>query len=95
MSSPETPASLFKFSMPGKPTYEELEARIRELERADGTRMDVNDPDIIRTLSESFQQLADHSQDAIYLFDVESGTFPFLTSGFWPFSAAENKAVKF
>lgn len=68
--------------MSGKPTYEELEARIRELERAAEAKNKTGDPDIIRTLSESFQQLADHSQDAIYLFDIESGTFPFFNKRF-------------
>ena len=68
--------------MSEKPTYEELEARIRELERAAESRSETGDPDIIRTLSESFQQLADHSQDAIYLFDIESGTFPFFNKRF-------------
>ena len=41
-----------------------------------------NDRDVIRTLSESFQHLADLSQDAIYLFDIESGTFPFFNKRF-------------
>jgi PAS domain S-box-containing protein len=72
-----------------KPTYDELTARVRELEasvrelsHADGFRTQTSDPDIIRTLSESFQQLADRSQDAIYLFDIESGTFPFFNKRF-------------
>lgn len=65
-----------------KPTYEELAARVRELEHAAGFRPETSDPDIIRTLSESFQQLADRSQDAIYLFDIESGTFPFFNKRF-------------
>ncbi|MDZ7665529.1 MAG: PAS domain S-box protein [Desulfotignum sp.] len=68
--------------MSDKPTYEELEARIRELERTAESRSETSEPDIIRTLSESFQQLADHSQDAIYLFDIESGTFPFFNKRF-------------
>ncbi|MFN2356686.1 MAG: PAS domain-containing protein, partial [Desulfotignum sp.] len=68
--------------MSRKPTYEELEARIRELERTAGSRPENRDQDIIRTLSESFQQLADRSQDAIYLFDIESGTFPFFNKRF-------------
>jgi PAS domain S-box-containing protein len=68
--------------MSGKPTYQELEARIRELEHNAESRSKTSDPDIIRTLSESFQQLADHSQDAIYLFDIESGTFPFFNKRF-------------
>lgn len=65
-----------------KPTYEELEARVRKLERAADIKPETRDQDIIRTLSESFQQLADHSQDAIYLFDIESGTFPFFNKRF-------------
>jgi len=64
-----------------KPTYEELAARIRELEAADSEH-ESNDQNIVRTLSESFQQLADLSQDAIYLFDIESGTFPFFNRRF-------------
>ncbi|WDP92009.1 MAG: PAS domain S-box protein [Desulfobacter sp.] len=68
--------------MEKKPTYEELEARIRELERDADAKAENNDSDIIRTLSESFQHLADFSQDAIYLFDIESGTFPFFNKRF-------------
>ncbi len=69
-------------TMNQKPTYQELEARVRELERAAEARPETRDQDIIRTLSESFQQLADRSQDAIYLFDIESGTFPFFNKRF-------------
>ena len=65
-----------------KPTYEELEARIRELENAAGSATENREPDVIRTLTESFQKLADLSQDAIYLFDIESGTFPFFNKRF-------------
>ena len=69
--------------MSSKPTYAELEARVRELEAAaGGFRTENSDQDIIRALSESFQQLADRSQDAIYLFDIESGTFPFFNKRF-------------
>lgn len=68
--------------MSRKPTYEELETRILELESATGSKPKTNDQNIIRTLSESFQQLADLSQDAIYLFDIESGTFPFFNKQF-------------
>ena len=68
--------------MSKKPTYEELEARIRELENADNSQSDKSDLNIIRTLSESFQHLADISQDAIYLFDIDSGTFPFFNKRF-------------
>ena len=68
--------------MARKPTYEELEARIRELERNASPPSDIHDKDIVKTLSESFQHLADLSQDAIYLFDIESGTFPFFNKRF-------------
>ncbi len=70
--------------MSRKPTYEELETRIRELESISikDSKPENSDRDIIRTLSESFQQLADFSQDAIYLFDIESGTFPFFNKRF-------------
>jgi len=67
--------------MARKPTYEELETRVRELEAVVSERED-GDHDVIRALSESFQQLADLSQDAIYLFDIESGTFPFFNKRF-------------
>jgi PAS domain S-box-containing protein len=65
-----------------KPTYEQLEQRIRELERHASTPPDIHDRNIVKTLSESFQHLADLSQDAIYLFDIESGTFPFFNKRF-------------
>jgi len=65
-----------------KPTYEQLEERIRALERDAGRAPDIHDSDIVKTLSESFQHLADLSQDAIYLFDIESGTFPFFNKRF-------------
>jgi PAS domain S-box-containing protein len=68
--------------MTRKPTYEELEDRIRQLENAVDSKRGISDRDIIRTLSESFQHLADLSQDAIYLFDIESGTFPFFNTRF-------------
>ncbi|MFU8770340.1 MAG: hypothetical protein ACNA7H_11430 [Desulfotignum sp.] len=78
-----------------KPTYEELTARVRELEarvrelaHADGFRTQTSDPDIIRTLSESFQQLADRSQDAIYLLISNPGPSLFSTSGSCPSSGA-------
>ena len=80
--------------MSNKPTYEELEARIRELEQAAESRSETGDPDIIRTLSESFQQLADHSQDAIYLFDIESGTFPFFNKRFLALFGGREKGRK-
>lgn len=60
--------------MSRKPTYKELEDRIRELERTADARPETWDQDIIRTLSESFQQLADRSQDAIYLFDIDAAS---------------------
>jgi PAS domain-containing protein len=82
--------------MSRKPTYEELEARIRELESAVDSKSEENDPDVVRTLSESFQHLADISQDAIYLFDIESGTFPFFNKRFLElFKVEENGQVQY
>jgi PAS domain S-box-containing protein len=62
--------------MATKPTYEELEARLKALEHelADSKKQDNT---IIRLLSEEFKQLANRSQDAIYRFDIESRTFSF------------------
>ncbi len=80
--------------MSRKPTYEELEARIRELEATPDSKTKNSDRDIIRTLSESFQQLADLSQDAIYLFDIESGTFPFFNMRFLELYETEEKGHK-
>ena len=77
--------------MNGKPTYEELEARIRALETAADSKAEKSDPDIIRTLTESFQHLVDISQDAIYLFDIESGTFPFFNKRFLELYKVEEK----
>lgn len=76
------------------PTYEELEARIRELESAADFKPENSDRDVIRTLSESFQQLADRSQDAIYLFDIESGTFPFFNKRFLDMYEIEEEGRK-
>jgi len=76
-----------------KPTYAELEARVRELE-AVGPETDNRDQDVMRALSESFQQLADRSQDAIYLFDIESGTFPFFNKRFLDMYETEEKGRK-
>ena len=77
--------------MDEKPTYEELEARVRELERAVDSKSENNDQDIIRTLTESLQQLVDISQDAIYLFDIESGTFPFFNKRFLELFKSEER----
>ena len=77
--------------MSEKPTYEELEARIQELESAAESRTEKSDLSIIRILSESFQHLADISQDAIYLFDIESGTFPFFNKRFLDLFKVEEK----
>ncbi len=80
--------------MSRKPTYAELEARIRELEAATDSKNEKSDQDIIRTLSESFQQLVDLSQDAIYLFDIESGTFPFFNKRFLDLYETEEEGRK-
>ncbi len=79
--------------MTRKPTYAELEARIKELEAA-CSKIEANDKIIIRALSESFEQLADRSQDAIYQFDIESGTFPFFNKRFLDLYAIEEKGQK-
>ena len=76
--------------MTGKPTYEELEARIKELESAH-LEKDNKEAGIIRVLSESFIQLADRSQDAIYQFDIETGTFPFFNKRFIELFEIEEK----
>lgn len=76
-----------------KPTYAELEARVRELEAA-GSENNSSDQDVMRALSESFQQLADRSQDAIYLFDIESGTFPFFNKRFLDLYEIEEKGCQ-
>ena len=49
----------------------------------------IQDPTIIRQLSEDFIQLADRSQDAIYQFDIESQTFPFFNRQFVSLYAIE------
>ena len=77
--------------MSRKPTYEELEARIRELESAADSKSVKSDQDIIKTLTESFQHLVDISQDAIYLYDIESGTFPFFNKRFLELYKTEEK----
>lgn len=84
--------------MSGKPTREELEnriqeleTRIRELESGAVSKSENNGQDIIKTLTESFQQLVDLSQDAVYLFDIESGTFPFFNKRFLDLYKGEEK----
>jgi PAS domain S-box-containing protein len=67
--------------MTGKPTYKELEAGIQE-PGSGNLEKDNQEAGIIRVLSESFVQLADRSPDAIYQFDIESGTFPFFNTRF-------------
>ncbi len=64
-----------------KPTYEELEARVKALKR-ELVVAKKQDNTIIRILSEDFKQLANRSQDAIYQFDIESQTFPFFNKQF-------------
>jgi PAS domain S-box-containing protein len=64
-----------------KPSYKELEAAFNDL-KAKYIKLKQNDKSVIRALSEGFEQLADRSQDAIYQFDIESGTFPFFNRRF-------------
>lgn len=79
--------------MATKPTYEELETRVKALMRelADAKRQDNS---IIRLLSEEFKQLADRSQDAIYRFDIESQTFSFFNTLFLSLYSMEAGGVK-
>jgi PAS domain S-box-containing protein len=79
--------------MATKPTYEELQTRVKALEHelADSQKRDNT---IIRLLSEEFKQLADRSQDAIYQFDIESRTFSFFNKLFLSLYAMEEKGVK-
>lgn len=79
--------------MTRKPTYVELEAKVKQLESA-CSKIEDNDKGIIRELSESFEQLADRSQDAIYQFDIESETFSFFNKRFLDLYGIEGKAQK-
>jgi len=79
--------------MATKPTYEELESRVKALEHelADSQKQDNA---IIRLLSEEFKQLADRSQDAIYQFDIESRTFSFFNKLFLSQYSMEENGVQ-
>lgn len=66
--------------MPDKPTYVELQDRIRYLE-SEISKRDEQDK-IVRVLSEEFVRLADRSQNALYQFDIESQTFTFFNKLF-------------
>lgn len=50
--------------------------------------------DIVRTLSEDFQRLADRSQDAIYQFDLDSQTFTFFNKVFLEVYGSEKAGVR-
>lgn len=79
--------------MATRPTYEELEDRVRTLtlELAD---VKLRDKKIIRMLSEEFKQLADRSQNAIYQFDIESQTFSFFNKLFLALYSIEEDGVR-
>lgn len=79
--------------MATKPTYEELESRVKALEHelAASKKWDNT---IVRLLSEEFKQLADRSQDAIYQFDIESRTFSFFNKLFLSLYSMEENGVK-
>ncbi len=79
--------------MTRKPTYADLEARVSQLEAA-CSENEANDKGIIRALSESLEQLVERSQDAIYQFDIESGTFPFFNKRFLDLYEIEEKGQK-
>ena len=76
-----------------EPTYEELKARVAELEQG-LVQSPIQANTIIRQLSEDFKQLADRSQDAIYQFDIESRTFTFFNKCFLSWYAIEEKGEK-
>ena len=80
-------------TMSEKPTYEELEAKVKALEKELAVCKKQDDT-IIRMLSEDFKQLADRSQDAVYQFDIESRTFPFFNKQFLSLYAMEENGVK-
>jgi PAS domain S-box-containing protein len=63
------------------PTYEDLEIRLKTLEK----QLAIHERDkdtMVRQLSEDFKLLADRSLEAIYQFDIESCTFPFFNNQF-------------
>ncbi len=79
--------------MTDKPSCTELEKKIASLE-ADLEKLAEKDKGIIQALTEEFEQLADRSQDAIYQFDIESGTFPFFNKLFLELYSLEEHGVK-
>jgi PAS domain S-box-containing protein len=79
--------------MAAKPTYEELEARIKSLESALAASR-RQDNTVIRQLSEDFKQLADRSQHAVYQYDIESRTFSFFNKQFLSLYAIEENGAK-
>jgi len=76
-----------------KPTYEELRTRIRELthELADSKKRNKS---IVRLLAEEFTKLAGQSMDAIYQFDIESGTFSYFNNRFLSMYSMEEKGER-
>jgi len=69
------------FKMMTTPTYEDLEIRIKTLEKQ--LAIQERDKDtMVRQLSEDFKLLADRSLEAIYQFDIESRTFSFFNNQF-------------
>lgn len=78
--------------MTDKPTYEEMEARIRHLE-SELSKRDEQDK-IVRVLSEEFVRLADRSQNALYQFDIESQTFTFFNKLFLALYGTQKNGVK-
>ena len=76
-----------------KPTYEELEAKVKYLE-SELAKRKAKDKEIIQVLSEDFQRLADRSQDAIYHFDIDSRSFPFFNKLFLELYGIEKRGQK-
>ena len=79
--------------MQSLPTYEELAAKVKELE-SELAGIKCKDSGIIQVLSEDFQRFADRSQDAIYRFDIESRTFPFFNKRFLDLYGEDKKDGK-
>jgi PAS domain S-box-containing protein len=63
--------------MDRKPTYEELERKIEFLESQFG-KGNENQTAKVGRISEDYKRLADHSQDAIYRYDIPSSQFLFF-----------------
>ena len=78
--------------MAKRPTYKELEAKVKALE-AERDRSRRKDRGLIKILSEDFQRFADRSQDAIYRLDLDTQTFPFFNARFLKLFSVEEEGT--